>query len=145
MRDNRWPSIPRRTVPALLLCRDPSLFADTILYEQCWCSANPELTKNGPQLDPSECNTCTGTTAGNGCGGLFKMLVYEITSYQPCNHRGAHQPTGEGPIRRMSEDEQIIGLPWDYQEKFDTTKFAMATKDTPPPVQGDTLQGVCDV
>eukprot|EP00752_Nemacystus_decipiens_P004621 g4218.t1 len=66
---------------------------------------------------------CPGTTSGELCGGYYKMLVFEITSYQGCHHEASDESIGQGfPSSSPSNDEQIIGQPWDFQEKFDTTK-----------------------
>eukprot|EP00903_Cladosiphon_okamuranus_P006776 g6606.t1 len=92
---------------------------------ECWCATNPELTKNGPQLAHGECNMrCAGTTSGEYCGGYYKMLVYEITSYQGCDHENPDDSLRDGLLSfSSSQDEQIIGQPWDFQEKYDTAKF----------------------
>lgn len=115
--------------------------------KQCWCSAEePELTKNGPELDLSDCNMlCADTTTGERCGGFYKMLVYEITSYRSCHHEVLDEPTQQEPSwLSRAEDEQIVGQPWDYQEKFDTTLFFLA-QDAPSSLSDDAPAGMCDV
>ncbi|CAN0526645.1 unnamed protein product [Scytosiphon promiscuus] len=47
--------------------------------EQCWCTVNANLMKNGGKLATHECDMpCAGTTSGELCGGEFKMSAYEI-------------------------------------------------------------------
>lgn len=73
------------------------------------------------------------------------MLVYEITSYQGC-----HPEPSDGPIQQgqmtlsTSEDEQIIGQPWDFQEKYDTTKFFTSSQGRHS-VSNGVPAGSCDV
>lgn len=73
------------------------------------------------------------------------MLVYEITGYQGC-----HREAFDGPNQQeepnwlsKSQHEQIIGQPWDFQERFDTTIFfpnqGASSEDTAAAV------GVCDM
>lgn len=116
------------------------------LIKQCWCSPEePELSKNGPELDLSDCNMlCAGTTTGERCGGFYTMLVYEITSYQSCYHEALNETTQQDPLwRSRAEDEQVVGDPWDYQEKFDTTLFM--AKDGSSLLSGNAPGGICDV
>eukprot|EP00752_Nemacystus_decipiens_P004620 g4217.t1 len=92
---------------------------------ECWCAIDPALTKNGPERDHGECSMrCAGTTSDEHCGGFYKMLVYEITSYQGCQPEPSDGRIEVGHTAlSTSEHEQIIGQPWDFQEKYDTTKF----------------------
>lgn len=58
------------------------------------------------------------------------MLVYEITSYQGCHHEPSEESIQQGSLpSASSEDEQIIGQPWDFQRKYDTTKFFTSIQD----------------
>lgn len=101
---------------------------------------NPELNTNGPELDPNDCNMlCASTTVGEYCGGFYKMLVYEITAYLRCHLEVAEDARSFA----YSEDEQIIGHPWDFQEKHVTTDFM--PKYGPSSLSNSSLAGVCDV
>ena len=113
---------------------------------KCWCAVNPELTKNGPERDYNECSMpCAGdNTSGEHCGGFYKMLVYEITSYQSC-----HPESSDGLIQghlplSTSEDEQIIGQPWDFQKKYDTTKFFTSYQGRHSSLPNGLPAGSCD-
>lgn len=67
---------------------------------------------------------CSGTTSGEHCGGVSTILVYEITSYRGCHLEFDNEPIQQQlMLLSTSRDEQIIGKPWDFQEKHDTTKF----------------------
>ncbi|CAM9666863.1 unnamed protein product [Ectocarpus sp. 12 AP-2014] len=92
---------------------------------ECWCAVEPDMTKHGPELDPIECDhLCFGTTTGEYCGGFNKMSVYEITAYQGCQRKDFEMPVEQVPAWVPgSEDKQVIGQPWDFQEKFDTVNF----------------------
>lgn len=68
------------------------------------------------------------------------MLVYEITGYQGCDR--AAWSTQQEPMW-LSKDEQIIGQPWDFQEKFDTTIF-FSTRGTSSD-DAPAVAAVCDV
>ncbi|CAB1119605.1 unnamed protein product [Ectocarpus sp. CCAP 1310/34] len=92
---------------------------------KCWCGIHPELNQNGEELAAGECDfLCAGTTTGEICGGFLKMSVFEITAYMGCQYEALDQPIGRGsPPISGSEDTQIVGQPWDFQEKIDATNF----------------------
>lgn len=117
-----------------------------VALHKCWCAVNPELGKNGPELDHSECSMpCAGTVVGEHCGGFYKMLVYEITAYLGCHLEVADDALQQPePLSfASSEDEQIIGRPWDFQEKNIATKvmptFGSSSSSNNIPT------GACDV
>lgn len=91
--------------------------------KQCRCGINPELNIDGGKLEPIECDRhCAG---GNDCGESRNMAVFEITAYQRCPREAEAL---DDPI--SSQGGQKIGVPWDYQEKFDTTNFFKFTEDS---------------
>lgn len=99
---------------------------------------------NGLELGPSDCNMmCAGTTNGERCGGYYRMLVYEITATQNCDYEAIEKST----MHELAEpeDQQIIGQPWDYQERFDTTAFVSTEPDSSILRDGSHYAGVCDV
>lgn len=70
------------------------------------------------------------------------MLVYEITSYKSCSLEALGGTTQQDPLWLSKvEDEQVVGHPWDYQEKFDTTLF-MAQEGSSS-LSGDAPGGMC--
>lgn len=74
------------------------------------------------------------------------MMVYKITSYQGCHLEASDGLFGEGSLLfPPSEDEQIIGQPWDFQRKHDTTKFLKSTQSDEAWVSEGVLAGSCDV
>lgn len=86
-----------------------------------------------------------GTTDGEHCGGIYRVLVYEITAHQACHLEELNVPTEHDPLwLSKQEDEQIIGQPWDYQLLFDTNMFVSA-KGASFPLSGDPAAGVCDL
>ncbi|CAM9474717.1 unnamed protein product [Ectocarpus fasciculatus] len=104
---------------------------------ECWCGIHPELNKHDEELAGDKCDfLCVGTTTGEICGGFLKMSVFEITAYEGCHHESLHLPIGRGsPPLSGSEDSQINGQPWDYQEKIEGANVL--------PTQG-VLPGTCD-
>lgn len=57
------------------------------------------------------------------------MSVYEITAYQGCHSEDFETPVEQVPARVPgSEDKQVIGQPWDFQEKFDTVNFFLSNR-----------------
>ncbi|CAM9226045.1 unnamed protein product [Pylaiella littoralis] len=96
-----------------LLCDDGfNTHFGTQNANECWCSVEPEVSQNSPRLEPSECTMlCASSTAGEHCGGIDKMLVYEITGYQGC-HREAFDGLNQQEEPNWfskSQHEQIIG------------------------------------
>lgn len=74
------------------------------------------------------------------------MLVYEITSYQGCHHEPFNEPIQQGPMSvSISEDEQIIGQPWDFQRKYDTTKFFTSSQGRDSSLSDSVIPVSCDV
>ena len=74
------------------------------------------------------------------------MLVYEITSYQGCHHEASDESFQQGNQSiSSSQDEQIIGQPWDFQQKYGTTKFFMTSQRGAPPFRNGVSTGSCDV
>lgn len=71
------------------------------------------------------------------------MLVYEITSYQGCHPETSDESVGS--LSLASEDEQIIGQPWDFQEKHDTIEFLMSTQRSENWFPDSVHAGSCDV
>lgn len=84
---------------------------------------------------------CDGTTIGETCGGIHKMSVYEITSYKGCDSEEIDKLSQHA----SSDDQQIMGQLWDYQEKFDTTSFFMPTHSGASSLTNTRLPGSCDV
>eukprot|EP00752_Nemacystus_decipiens_P004599 g4198.t1 len=112
---------------------------------ECWCAVDPELHKNGPALDPDECSMlCAGTAVGEQCGGVYRMTVYEITALSRCQHEtfGESLRSGSLPSPR---DDQMLGQPWDFQDKFDTTKFFTPATDGSGLSFSDSSGRSCDV
>lgn len=86
-----------------------------------------------------------GTTNGERCGGIYRALVHEITAHQGCHLEELSEPTKHDPLwLSKQEDEQIIGQPWDYQNKFDTNIFVSA-QGASLPLSDDPAAGVCDL
>lgn len=74
------------------------------------------------------------------------MMVYEITSYKGCHFEASDESIGQEPLSfSPSEDEQIIGQPWDFQEKYDTTKFLTSTQRGEAWFPNSVPAGSCDV
>lgn len=106
--------------------------------KKCWCGIHPELNQNGEELAAGECDfLCAGTTTGEICGGFLKMSVFEITAYKGCQYEALDQPIGRGsPPVSGSEDTQIVGQPWEFQEKIDGTNFLSTQSDLPEACDG---------
>lgn len=50
------------------------------------------------------------------------MTVYELTAYSRCKLEPFGESLRLGTLP-SSKDDQRVGQPWDYQEKFDTRQF----------------------
>ena len=89
---------------------------------------------------------CAGTTSGEHCGGFYKMLAYEITAYQGCYPEPSDGLMDQAHMApSTSEDEQVIGQPWDYQEKYDTTRFFTPNQGQHSLLSNGVPAGSCDV
>ena len=89
---------------------------------------------------------CAGTASGELCGGFDRMLVYEITSYQGCQHEASDESIQQRSLPVFSSrDEQIIGKPWDFQEKYDTTKFSMSRQPGRAPFHDREFGSSCNM
>lgn len=73
---------------------------------------------------------CAGSTVGESCGGFYKMTVYEITAYNRCNSEAFGESLRLEPLPG-SKDQQILGQPWDFQGKFETTRLLSSTQGRP--------------
>ncbi|CAB1112839.1 unnamed protein product [Ectocarpus sp. CCAP 1310/34] len=111
-------------------------------YRQCWCSREPKLSELGPEPDHDDCNMpCNGTTIGDPCGGIHKMSVYEITTYQGCDSEEFDVPSQHA----SSEDQQIMGQPWDYQETFNSSSFFISIQSGVSSLTNASFPGSCNV
>ena len=77
------------------------------IYEiraQCWCAEDPDLTKNGEELDLDDCDfECTGTTTGEMCGGRDMLTAYLIG--ESSDDDPVPEPTPQ-PTPAPSEEEE---------------------------------------
>lgn len=87
---------------------------------------------------------CAGTTAGERCGGFYKMTVFDIPAYNRCQHEAFGESLHQLGALPSPNDDQRFGQPWDFQEKFDTTKFFMSTHGGSPASSAVSLRS-CDV